>query len=354
MRQLHAGAIPALSTLPHDLGFGEIHLCASLAQFMQYAISDATILWEKHMFSKVHEVAKQLNQVIIGKERQIQQALVCLLGGGHLLIEDVPGVGKTTLAHALAISLGLQFNRLQFTSDLLPTDVVGVSIFEREKSQFVFHPGPIFTQVLLADEINRATPKTQSALLEAMEEQQVSAEGQTRQLPQPFFVIATQNPTHQVGTFALPESQLDRFLMCVSLGYPDAAAERALLLGEDRRSLLKNLPAIMQPEELQAIQHAIRNIHASSSLVDYLQKIAQSTREAGLFAEGMSPRAAIALLQASKAWAAIEGRDHVLPEDIQAVLVPVIAHRLRPIKAVNNKTNASADLLVQLMQKIPV
>nr|WP_315466751.1 MoxR family ATPase [uncultured Undibacterium sp.] len=306
------------------------------------------------MFSKVHEVAKQLNQVIIGKERQIQQALVCLLGGGHLLIEDVPGVGKTTLAHALAISLGLQFNRLQFTSDLLPTDVTGVSIFEREKNQFVFHPGPIFTQVLLADEINRATPKTQSALLEAMEEQQVSTEGQTRQLPQPFFVIATQNPTHQVGTFSLPESQLDRFLMCVSLGYPDAAAERALLMGEDRRRLLKTLSAIMRPEELVTAQAAVRKIHASPSLIDYLQKIAQNTREAGIFAEGMSPRAAIALLQAARAWSALEGRDHVLPEDIQAVLVPVIAHRLRPLKAVSSKANASADLLTQLMLKIAV
>ncbi|MFA9275649.1 MAG: AAA family ATPase [Candidatus Aquirickettsiella gammari] len=306
------------------------------------------------MFSKVHEVAKQLNRVIIGKERQIQQALVCLLGGGHLLIEDVPGVGKTTLAHALAISLGLQFNRLQFTSDLLPTDVIGVSIFERDKSQFIFHPGPIFTQVLLADEINRATPKTQSALLEAMEEQQVSAEGQTRQLPDAFFVIATQNPTHQVGTFPLPESQLDRFLMCLSLGYPDAAAERALLMGEDRRSLLKNLKALMHADELLQAQAAVRQIHASPALIDYIQRLAQSTREAGLFAEGMSPRASIALLQAARAWAALEGRDHVLPEDVQAVLIPVIAHRLRPLKAVSSKTNASADLLSQLMLKIAV
>ncbi|MBC3875282.1 AAA family ATPase [Undibacterium flavidum] len=306
------------------------------------------------MFSKVHEVAKQLNRVIIGKERQIQQALVCLLGGGHLLIEDVPGVGKTTLAHALAISLGLQFNRLQFTSDLLPTDVIGVSIFERDKSQFIFHPGPIFTQVLLADEINRATPKTQSALLEAMEEQQVSAEGQTRQLPDAFFVIATQNPTHQVGTFPLPESQLDRFLMCLSLGYPDAAAERALLMGEDRRSLLKSLNAIMHADELLQAQALVRQIHASPALIDYIQRLAQSTRESGLFAEGMSPRASIALLQAARAWAALEGRDHALPEDVQAVLVPVVAHRLRPIKAVNSKTNASADLLSQLMLKIAV
>ncbi|WMW79374.1 MoxR family ATPase [Undibacterium cyanobacteriorum] len=306
------------------------------------------------MFSKVHEVAKQLNQVIIGKETQVQQALVCLLAGGHLLIEDVPGVGKTTLAHALAISLGLKFNRLQFTSDLLPTDVVGVSIFEREKSQFIFHPGPIFTQVLLADEINRATPKTQSALLEAMEEQQVSVEGQTRALPQPFFVIATQNPTHQIGTFNLPESQLDRFLMCVSLGYPDAKAERALLAGEDRRSLLKHLPAVMQNDELLAVQKSIKAIHASSALIDYIQKLAAATRTGNCFAEGMSPRASLALMQASKAWAALEGRDHVMPEDVQAVLVPTIAHRLRPLKAVSSKANASQELLLEVMRSIAV
>lgn len=306
------------------------------------------------MFSKVHDVAKQLNQVIIGKERQVQQALVCLLAGGHLLIEDVPGVGKTTLAHALAISLGLQFNRLQFTSDLLPTDVIGVSIFERDKSLFVFHPGPIFTQVLLADEINRATPKTQSALLEAMEEQQVSAEGKTRELPSPFFVIATQNPTYQVGTFPLPESQLDRFLMCVSLGYPDAAAERALLAGEDRRTLLKTMSAVMPARELRAAQAAVRAIHASDSLIDYIQRLAQATREADSFAEGMSPRAAIALLQAARAWAALEGRDHVLPEDVQAVLIPVIAHRLRPTKALHNKASASTELLLQIKFKVAV
>lgn len=306
------------------------------------------------MFSKVHEVAKQLNQVIIGKERQIQQSLVCLLAGGHLLIEDVPGVGKTTLAHALAISLGLQFNRLQFTSDLLPTDVIGVSIFEREKGQFVFHQGPVFTQVLLADEINRATPKTQSALLEAMEEQQVSAEGQTRQLPHPFFVIATQNPTHQVGTFTLPESQLDRFLMCLSLGYPNAQAEKALLMGEDRRALLKTMPAIMKAEELINTQAQVRTIHVSAALVDYIQRLAQATRESTHFAEGMSPRAALALLQASRAWAALEGRDHVLPEDVQAVLLPVVAHRLRPLKAVSSKASAGQELLQQLMHEVPV
>lgn len=306
------------------------------------------------MFSKVHKVAKQVNSVIIGKEQQIRQALVCLLAGGHLLIEDLPGVGKTTLAHALAISLGLKFNRLQFTSDLLPADVVGISIFDREKSQFVFHPGPVFTQVLLADEINRATPKTQSSLLGAMEERQVSVEGQTRNLPSPFFVIATQNPAHQVGTFALPESQLDRFLMCLSLGYPDAAAERALLLGEDRRSMLTQLPAVMQPEELMEAQQQLKKIHTSAALIDYVQSLAHATRQGDLFAEGMSPRASIALLQAARAWAAMEGRDHVLPEDVQAILIPVIAHRLRPLKSMTGKVSASSELLAQLMKRVSV
>jgi len=258
------------------------------------------------MFAKVHAVARQVNQIVVGKEQQIRQSLVCLLAGGHLLIEDVPGVGKTTLAHALAVSLGLKFNRVQFTSDLLPADVIGISIFDREKNGFLFHPGPIFTQVLLADEINRATPKTQSALLEAMEERQVSADGTTRELPAPFFVIATQNPTHQIGTFQLPESQLDRFLMCLSLGYPDAAAERNLLMGEDRRTLLKSMPSAMQPTELIAAQEALRQVHTSASLIDYVQALTQASRQNGWFAEGMSPRAAIALLQAARAWAALE------------------------------------------------
>jgi len=306
------------------------------------------------MFSKVHQVAQQVNQVIIGKERQIRQALVCLLAGGHLLIEDLPGVGKTTLAHALAISLGLRFNRLQFTSDLLPADILGISVFDREKGQFLFHPGPVFTQVLLADEINRATPKTQSSLLEAMEERQVSVEGQTRPLPSPFFVIATQNPAHQVGTFALPESQLDRFLMCLSLGYPDAAAERALLLGEDRRSLQANLPAVMQAEELIQAQRELKKIHTSGPLIDYVQSLANATRQGDLFAEGMSPRASIALLQAARAWAALEGRDHVLPEDVQAVIIPVIAHRLRPLRSVSGKITASSEMLAELIKRVPI
>ena len=306
------------------------------------------------MFTKLHTVARQVSEIVVGKDTQLRQALTCLLAGGHLLIEDVPGVGKTTLAHALAISLGMKFNRVQFTSDLLPADVAGISVYERERNGFVFHPGPIFTQVLLADEINRATPKTQSGLLEAMEERQVTTDGVTRALPEPFFVIATQNPAHQVGTFPLPESQLDRFLMCLSLGYPDAAAERALLMGEDRRRMLQSLPAAMQPEELIAAQKALRQIHTSASLVDYVQALAQASRQNGMFAEGLSPRAAIALLQAARAWAALEGRDHVIPEDVQAVLVPVCAHRLRPLKSAHGVALASTDLVLQLQASVPV
>lgn len=306
------------------------------------------------MFAKVHAVAKQVSEIVVGKDLQIRQALVCLLAGGHLLIEDVPGVGKTTLAHALAISLGLQFNRQQFTSDLLPADVVGISIFDREKNGFVFHPGPIFTQVLLADEINRATPKAQSALLEAMEERQVTSDGVTRSLPQPFFVIATQNPTHQIGTFPLPESQMDRFLMCLSLGYPDAASERALLMGEDRRTLLKSMKMAMQPADLIAAQAELKNIHVSPTLIDYIQALAQASRQNGMFAEGLSPRATIALLQAARAWAAMEGRNHVLPEDVQAVLVPVAAHRLRALKSIAGSALSSRDMVLQLMKSVSV
>ncbi|MGB9991065.1 AAA family ATPase [Massilia sp. SM-13] len=306
------------------------------------------------MFTKLHAVANQVGGIIVGKDLQIRQALTCLLAGGHLLVEDVPGVGKTTLSHALAISLGLQFNRIQFTSDLLPADVAGISIYEREKNGFMFHPGPIFTQVLLADEINRGTPKTQSGLLEAMEERQISADGVTRPLPEPFFVIATQNPTHQIGTFPLPESQLDRFLMCLSLGYPDAAAERALLMGEDRRSMLKALPAVMTGAELAEAQRGLRQIHTSASLVDYVHALVQATRQNGSFAEGLSPRAGLALMQAARAWAALEGRDHVIPEDVQAVLVPVCAHRLRPVKSSQGVALASRDLVLQLQKSIPV
>jgi MoxR-like ATPase len=302
----------------------------------------------------LHAAARQVSQIVVGKDQQVRLALTCLLAGGHLLIDDVPGVGKTTLAHALALALGLKFNRVQFTSDLLPADVAGISVYEREKNGFVFHPGPIFTQVLLADEINRATPKTQSGLLEAMEERQVTADGVTRPLPEPFFVIATQNPAHQVGTFPLPESQLDRFLMCLSLGYPDAAAERALLMGEDRRAMLKTITPVMRPEELLDAQRSLRAIHASEKLIDYLQALAQASRSGKLFAEGLSPRATLALLQAARAWAALEGRDHVIPEDIQALLVPVCAHRLRPLRSAQGVAMASRDLVLQLQKSVPV
>lgn len=305
------------------------------------------------MFSKIHQAARQIGEVLVGKDLQIRQALACLLAGGHLLIEDVPGVGKTTLAHALALSLGLQWKRQQFTSDLLPADVAGMSVYDRGSASFIFHPGPLFTQVLLADEINRATPKTQSGLLEAMEERQVTLDGVTHALPQPFFVIATQNGAHQLGTFPLPESQLDRFLMCVTLGYPDPAAERALLLGADRRAMLQALPAVMSGEELLQAQAGLRSIHVSPAVVDYVLALVHATRAPGAFADGLSPRAALALLQAARAWAALEGRDHVTPDDVQAVLLPVCTHRLHAAHGVPGASD-SRSLLRQLLLTIPV
>jgi MoxR-like ATPase len=273
----------------------------------------------------------QISTIIVGKRPQIEDCVACLLAGGHLLIEDVPGVGKTTLSHALAASLGLQFSRVQFTSDLMPADLVGVSVYERAKEGFVFHPGPVFAQLLLADEINRAGPKTQSALLEAMEEKQVSVEGATRPLPQPFFVIATQNPSEQLGTYPLPESQLDRFLMCITLGYPDRASERALLAGHDRRDAVSRLPVVMTPTELQAAQQAVLQVHASEALLDYLQALIAATRSGAWFVEGLSPRAGMAVLRAAKARALMDQRDHVAPDDLQALLPQTIAHRLVPV-----------------------
>ena len=254
-----------------------------------------------------------------------------MLAGGHLLIEDVPGVGKTTLAHALAVSLGLRFSRTQFTADLMPSDLIGVSVYERSKESFVFHPGPVFAQVLLADEINRAGPKTQSALLEAMEEHQVSVEGETRALPEPFFVIATQNPSDQLGTFPLPESQLDRFLMRITLGYPDQASERALLAGMDRRQAVHHLRAVMQPQQLLAAQKVVLAVHASETLLDYLQALIAATRSGRWFVEGLSPRAGIAVLRAARARALLDQRDYVAPDDLQHVLPQTVAHRLIPI-----------------------
>ena len=305
------------------------------------------------MHSKqIDHVIQQISQVILGKERQIRLAVACLLARGHLLIEDIPGVGKTTLAHTLAAVLGLQFQRIQFTSDLLPADILGVSIYERDNSRFRFHPGPIFSQVILADEVNRATPKTQSALLEAMEEHQVTAEGETRPLPEPFFVIATQNPSNQIGTFPLPESQLDRFLMRIELGYPDGAAERALLQGVDRRDLLPKLTAALQPAELSTLQAAARAVHVSSALLDYLQALVDYSRRSPDFVSGLSPRAALAMLAAARAWALMEGRNQVLPEDLQAILPGVVGHRLfvaRDSTRVNG--NAVSD---QLIEAVPV
>ncbi len=272
---------------------------------------------------------RQVGQIILGKEREIRLALACVLARGHLLIEDLPGMGKTTLAHALAQTLGLQFHRIQFTADLLPADVLGVSVFDRERSQFVFHPGPIFAHLILADEVNRATPKAQSALLEAMEEHQVTVEGETRPLPHPFFVIATQNPTHQVGTFPLPESQLDRFLMRIAIGYPDAQAERLLLAGEERRDMIAHIKPLLEPASLIAAQQKVTEVFVSEALLDYVQALIKHSRGGGKFGAGLSPRAGLALVHASRAWAFLAGRAEVLPEDVQAVLPAVAGHRLR-------------------------
>jgi len=281
---------------------------------------------------KIQQLLSQLNTVIVGKAQQVNDSVACLLAGGHLLIEDVPGVGKTTLAHALARSFGLQFARVQFTADLMPTDLIGVSIYERGREAFVFHPGPVFAQVLLADEINRASPKTQSALLEAMEEKQVTVEGETRPLPEPFFVIATQNPHDQLGTYALPESQLDRFHMRLSLGYPDRAAERELLRGEDRRSLIESLPPALTPEDLARLQREVAAVHTAEPVLEYLQDLVAATRSGRWFLQGLSPRAALAVVRAAKAQAFLQGRDYVAPDDLAAILPQTTAHRLVPVR----------------------
>lgn len=281
------------------------------------------------MQNAIHQLLDSANQVILGKPRQVRLALCCLLARGHLLIEDIPGVGKTTLAHTLAKLLGLNYQRIQFTSDILPADIIGSCVFDAKNHAFNFHPGPVFNQMVLADEINRATPKAQSALLEAMEEHQVTVEGKTYPLPQPFFVIATQNPSHQIGTFPLPESQLDRFLMRIELGYPDHQAERQLLTGQNRHSLCESLPVQLPPEKLQQIQQAVTQVHVSSALLDYCQGIINFTRESSEYHCGLSPRAGLALLTAAKAWAFMDRRDAVIPEDLQAVLAAVAGHRLR-------------------------
>ena len=281
------------------------------------------------MQNAIQQLLDSANQVILGKPRQVRLALCCLLARGHLLIEDIPGVGKTTLAHTLAKLLGLNYQRIQFTSDILPADIIGSCVFDAKNHEFQFHPGPLFKQMVLADEINRATPKAQSALLEAMEERQVTVEGNTYPLPQPFFVIATQNPSHQIGTFPLPESQLDRFLMRIELGYPDHQAERQLLTGQSRHSLCESLPVQLPPEHLQKIQQAVNQVYVSAALLDYCQAIIKFTRDSPDYHCGLSPRAGLALLTAAKAWAFMDRRDAVIPEDLQAVLAAVAGHRLR-------------------------
>ena len=297
--------------------------------------------------SQIEAILAQLNRVILGKDAQIRLCLTCLLARGHLLIEDIPGVGKTTLAHALAKSLGLSFQRVQFTSDLLPADVLGVSIFDRETGKFRFQRGPIFSQLVLADEINRASPKAQSALLEAMEEHQVTLDGQSMALPEPFFVIATQNPQDQVGTFPLPESQLDRFLMRVHLGYPAPAAERELLSGLDRRDLVHTLDAVASPDNLHELQRAVQEVHVAPALLDYVQALVAHTRRAPGVNAGLSPRAAIGLLRAARAFALIGGRQAVIPEHVQAVFAAVVEHRVR-------QRGNDAAVVARLLEAVPV
>ncbi len=301
------------------------------------------------MHPTIQRIAHQAAKVILGKETEIRLSLACILARGHLLIEDVPGVGKTSLAHVLAKALGLNFQRIQFTSDLLPADILGIAVYERETGTFKFHPGPIFSQVVLADEVNRATPKTQSALLEAMEEHQVTLEGATRKLPEPFFVIATQNPVHQIGTFPLPESQLDRFLLRIELGYPNADAERELLKGTNRRGMIDKLDPVISPEELIALQNEVDQVHASDALIDYIQALVAHTRQSAKFPTGLSPRAGLSLLACARAWAFIHGRNMVLPEDVQAVLSGVVTHRLR-----TGSETTESDPASLLLKSVPL
>lgn len=300
---------------------------------------------------QIDAVLAEATRIILGKEHVIRLALTCLIARGHLLIEDQPGVGKTTLAHMLAKALGLSFQRIQFTSDLLPADILGVSVYNRDSGSFDFHPGPVFSQVILADEVNRATPRTQSALLEAMEENQVTIEGETRALPTPFFVIATQNPVNQIGTFPLPESQLDRFMMRLELGYPDAKAERELLSGRDRRELLRDMQPAMRPQQLVELQQLAQSVHIADALLDYLQDLLEYSRESRRYHNGLSPRAGLAALHCAQAWALLHGHSEVLPEDVQAVLPSVIGHRLQS----HDRSDPVPDALAQdLIKQVPI
>ncbi|GAA4343389.1 AAA family ATPase [Kangiella taiwanensis] len=303
------------------------------------------------MNSPILPVLEQLNKVVLGKPFQVKLAVVCLLAKGHLLIEDLPGMGKTTLGQAMAKVFGLDFQRIQFTSDILPADIVGANIFDREKSAFEFHPGPVFSQLVLADEINRATPKAQSALLEAMEEQQVTVEGKTYELPHPFFVIATQNPTHQIGTYPLPESQLDRFLFKINLGYPDPALEKVLLKGESGRTKMPSLESLLDLETLEGLQKSVSDLTVTEHLLQYVMDLILATRQSPDFAHGLSPRAGLAIVSAAKAWAFVDGRDYVLPEDIQQVFVSAARHRLQSVKTSSAST---IELIEALVKDVPV
>ncbi len=303
------------------------------------------------MNKSLQPLLDQLGTVLLGKRAQLEDCVCCLLANGHLLIEDVPGVGKTTLAQALSRALGLHYARVQFTSDLMPSDLLGVSVFDRNQAAFTFHPGPVFAQVLLADEINRASPKTQSALLEAMEEKQVSVEGETRKLPVPFFVLATQNPNEQVGTYALPESQLDRFLIRISLGYPDPKDERELMKGQDRRTVLAAMQASLTPGELMAMQQDVIQVHVSDALLDYVQALVNATRSGRLFVQGLSPRAALALLRVAKAHAYLQGRNYAVPEDVQAIFAQTVTHRLAAAPSAHASV---ASLVKQVIETTPI
>ena len=303
------------------------------------------------MNSKFDQIVAQVSKVVLGKEDQIRLALTCLLAGGHLLIEDIPGIGKTTLAKVLSRCLGLNFRRIQCTSDMLPGDILGVSVFERKSSSFIFHPGPIFSQVLLADEINRATPKTQSALLEAMEERQVTVEGKTRALEQPFFVIATQNPIEQFGTFPLPESQLDRFLMRIDLGYPNRAAEKRLLSQGEARSSLGDLKPLLTSKDVLTLQQQVGDVKVSDALLEYVQDLLGFTRQSLYFHVGLSPRAGLNLLAAAKSRAFMQQRDYALPEDLQQVMPWVVGHRLR---SRDEGVEFPREKLMSILLEVPV